>query len=550
MQDAGGWYFIVAGGQFVTDFEHAQNRWSRGGLRNFVLEGNAYEIRFTNEGGKAWDAFTSGAIVDVPFELWFLGQTPMDAADDVRMIPLLFDDDFNGVFSFKLDHKADEGNDDPYSDWIYFYMPLDSSPGESGYNQWLADDPFLIGPEHLARVVLMNWDETQFGDMPEPGTTFRLTSNDVPPQCSRVSIMPFPPVSFDIGVRDGTGVAGINVLETINSTAFVSPFNTGDQMVIVTVTEDTPDSRFNAGAVLELVDVAGNTSLCQQELDLPGAFHNVGNSALLVQDNSNLGAFANQGLPGANALWPGPDGLEHLFIGNLWVGAEIAGEKRVMDNHYGPFDWTPTDGSRVTVDADVSDQDISVEYDDHLAIGGGPHSSAIGLHVRQESFQWARTNKRDFIVFSYTIKNTGQERLNEVFAALWLDPDIPLGTVGAANNRVGYDPEREMLYTYNDSGDGGHLGLKVLGEAPYSRKGYSGTPASDEDKFDNFLTEGFLPLPDIVADVRMLITAQPFPLNPGKKSTVLFGLVFGEDLAAMQANADRMDRTFRRVIAK
>jgi hypothetical protein len=194
MQAGGGWYFIVAGPNTITDHESAVNRWTRNGALDNVLEGNTYEIRFTEAGGKAIMRFTTGSLVDVPFEIWYLSSTPNDPLDDVRMVPWIYDDHGYDIFNFELDHQASGAENDPYSDWIYFRMPDDNSPGESGYNQFVQDvmngTYDYGGEEHLARLVLMNWNQHQYesspgaGDgsveaSPENGTTFRLSVADV-----------------------------------------------------------------------------------------------------------------------------------------------------------------------------------------------------------------------------------------------------------------------------------------------------------------------------------------------------------------------------------
>jgi hypothetical protein len=51
MQEADGWFFIVAMPPGVSNDGWAQNQWSRNGALNHVLDGNSYEIRFTELGG-------------------------------------------------------------------------------------------------------------------------------------------------------------------------------------------------------------------------------------------------------------------------------------------------------------------------------------------------------------------------------------------------------------------------------------------------------------------------------------------------------------------
>lgn len=195
MQKVGGWYFVVAGGSDIDTYARAIGRWTRdGGLWAHIIP-NDYEIRFTAAGGQAvWpEEFNTeemAGVHPVPFEVWYTGiGTPNDPSDDVRMIPVIFDEtDTAGVptWGFGLDHEASGGNNDPYSDWIYFYMPADQTPGDAGYKATMAANPKTRDPswqEHIARVVLMNWNMQQGGSpgavtaLPETGTIIRFETN-------------------------------------------------------------------------------------------------------------------------------------------------------------------------------------------------------------------------------------------------------------------------------------------------------------------------------------------------------------------------------------
>ncbi len=192
MQKAGGFFFLVAGPNTIQDHESAVGRWTRDGAHFPIIIPNNYEIRFTEKGGKGlWPSdfigFYTPGVYDIPFELWYLGSTLEDPSDDVRMIPAFVDEeDLEGAsgapeFNFILDHTASGGDNDPFSDWIYFYMPADDSPGEAGYNAFVAANPTNRDPawtEHLARICIMNWNQNDgagpINQMPEAGTTFRI----------------------------------------------------------------------------------------------------------------------------------------------------------------------------------------------------------------------------------------------------------------------------------------------------------------------------------------------------------------------------------------
>ncbi len=184
-----------------------------------------YEMRFTGSndnpgvgGSRAVEAFGDvGNIIWVPFELWRIGiGTPDDESDDVRLVPFIIDaygDPEEDVHSrlgdneYDLEswgclldetgwgsgeHSVSAGYDDPFTDWVYWYLPVDESPGEAGYLANEADmlagtfDYTLIGDETLGRIVLVNWNggvEPPFTqDCPEQGTIFRITTINEQPR--------------------------------------------------------------------------------------------------------------------------------------------------------------------------------------------------------------------------------------------------------------------------------------------------------------------------------------------------------------------------------
>jgi hypothetical protein len=195
MQAGGGYFFCVAGGNTIGDHQAALGRWTRDGGNWPLIIPNNYEIRWTTDGAPAgkglwaqeFHAEITGGTYDVPFQLWFLGPNLDNPSDDVRMIPVILDNaDTAGTpipptFDFILDHQASGGNNDPYSEWIYFYMPADETPGDAGYQAFVAANPTTRDGnwhEHIARFILMNWNLNQGGGevnaYPDNGTIFRI----------------------------------------------------------------------------------------------------------------------------------------------------------------------------------------------------------------------------------------------------------------------------------------------------------------------------------------------------------------------------------------
>ena len=168
-----------------------------------------YEMRFTGSydfpgvgGSYAVDLFDYQNVFWVPFELWRVGKgTPEDPSDDLRLPMHIIDDGLDSRFSLdnygsstggtcaaSCEHSASTGDDDPWTDWIYWLLPTDTTPGEAGYlaneTQALAGmyDASLIQGDILSRIVLINWNGGQTPpftqDCPEQGTVFRIVTRD------------------------------------------------------------------------------------------------------------------------------------------------------------------------------------------------------------------------------------------------------------------------------------------------------------------------------------------------------------------------------------
>jgi hypothetical protein len=209
-----GHWFFHTGGDY-GDIDEWIERTFRGDANRLAnLGGYDWEMRFTGEnsnpgvgGGYAWAAFTSGNAFWVPFELWRIGiSTPDDPSDDVRLIPWIFDDGGDSLYYMSswggdpncgpggCESPISGGDNDPYTDWVYWKVPLDETPGTAGYDVFeaamIADPQNWPGDEHavMDRTVLVNWNgdttATATGgatvpsgynqDLPELGTVFRL----------------------------------------------------------------------------------------------------------------------------------------------------------------------------------------------------------------------------------------------------------------------------------------------------------------------------------------------------------------------------------------
>ena len=128
--DGFGWFFH-GGGASSGGYDTMISRIIRGSGWKYLIP-NDLEYRWTYEDDNwAYAAYTSGSFVKVGFEIW-------NKTLDFRYCPWFYDYDENDVFGLHPnDHPGSGGANDPYTDWIYPRLPVDTSPGEVGYQAWV-----------------------------------------------------------------------------------------------------------------------------------------------------------------------------------------------------------------------------------------------------------------------------------------------------------------------------------------------------------------------------------------------------------------------------
>ena len=198
-----------------ASYSYFKSRVTQSDARWPLIVPNDFEIRFTAAGGLGWNAFTDEVMVTVPFELWNIGvATPNDPSDDYRLFPYTLDVDGNDQFNILTqtgvdtvngglgdngtglspgvaDHSLSGGANDPFTDWFYWVIPADQSPGQAGYNAIAAEvtanthvylGASTAGTDVLRRFVLVGWNlgdvstGTYPENMPETGTIFRIVT--------------------------------------------------------------------------------------------------------------------------------------------------------------------------------------------------------------------------------------------------------------------------------------------------------------------------------------------------------------------------------------
>ncbi len=234
-------------------------------------------------------------------------------------------------------------------------------------------------------------------------------------------------------------------------------------------------------------------------------FTNVGNIALTV---SNFGTLGTR-----NRYWPNqpsceyPKGsrVEHLYQAGLWVGANSR-KKALRLVSTGVTDRSGTSGtgyeftsergsniiqrstlsdSRFFDENAISHQDFVAEYSDKNTKVPATGDSILfhdplGISIKQESYAWNFPFADFFVLLNYTIINTGNDTLENVYAGLWANGVVRStnfvrpGTSGYfTRGSSGYDSLARTMYIFEfDPTPGGipadsYIGIKLLGTTPF-----------------------------------------------------------------------------------
>jgi hypothetical protein len=206
---------------------------------------DAYEMRFTPDGGLAWYAFVAAPdpaiITEVPFEIWNIGDAD-DPGDDVRMIPFInanatpltsWEDQFTGADTWSITAGT------PITDWVYWMMP----DRPNGYDLFEAAALAFGGPgaayDTSGAAAGSGADgDDQVDPDPTGGTCdnqgayvdwcFRLDRLTTPGDQALDFVYPIGRLVFADLAGDGTTPASGTVIRFFSEGEFVPPANEDD----------------------------------------------------------------------------------------------------------------------------------------------------------------------------------------------------------------------------------------------------------------------------------------------------------------------------------
>ncbi len=182
------------------------------------------------------------------------------------------------------------------------------------------------------------------------------------------------------------------------------------------------------------------------------AGHRIGKIVLQVSNNGTFGSgFADAsvdvfaGIAVPSCEYPKGSNTTYLFAGAFWIGAIVGRDTLVS---FGADGWSAAkemfppakdyaiylkrsiiDPTRPEYKDAVSEEDYIFNYSDTLTEGVAndyTNRVHIPLHIEviQRSYAWSYSYAEDFVLFDYSIKNTGYRTLEEVYMGLYVDADV------------------------------------------------------------------------------------------------------------------------------
>jgi hypothetical protein len=378
-------------------------------------------------------------------------------------------------------------------------------------------------------------------------------------------------------------------------------------------------------------NAAANPAYCLAE-------HNIGKLVMSINNNGTFGVnYAMGGLfdcftlmPVESCEYPKGSNTTYMYGSAFWIGAVVGRSDTLVsvgaDGWQNPVsemhpDEPPLgnmifrsniDPAKPEYQSSVSEQDYIAVYSDTFTgnsvpglaldfISGRPHVP-LWVEVTQRSYAWSYEYAEDFILFDYSIRNIGHERLTKVYMGVYVDADVAvtsqLGQTGSfdddltgfrekapatylpsncapdsdvvfaawiADNdgdlgrpapwapvpaitatRIVRTPSESLKVSYNWwVGDGQVLSQDFGPQSIAKRRdlgtGAMGTPEGDANKYW-YMSNGEFDYDQIkTADItRYLLSFGPFNIEPGQTLPLSFAYVAGDNFHQLADNANNL----------
>lgn len=256
--------------------------------------------------------------------------------------------------------------------------------------------------------------------------------------------------------------------------------------------------------------------------------------SIVNQDNNNIIlSFAADGSIGfdkpdgfGNGLIYPNDGQNNLFYGTFMLGN---GNDYVADNSENEVTKDFVKNQNIISGfTTISDLDINLGFSD---IG---HLQSKNLSVKQTSYSWNSDPYRNIIIVKYDITNNGNNPVQNLYPALFLDLDIG----DYLENYIRKDDSEKLIYQYNENY---FIGIKYLGNSDKNSFLTGIIDAIDtwkeKDKFDYLIGNKNDYNASKQADWSILSSTGSYDIPASSSISVSFAIVAGTNEQQLKSNA-------------
>jgi hypothetical protein len=237
-------------------------------------------------------------------------------------------------------------------------------------------------------------------------------------------------------------------------------------------------------------------------------YTSVGNIAITITNFGVIGTGFKTWPTQPSFQYPRGSGIEHMFVGGLWVGASTSNGLRVSTGAVDVssiksgvmkgFEFTTGVDSKVleksslpdnrfySPDA-VSHQDFIADFTDTNATNPNQNNepisehNPIGITVHLETYAFNYSFADNYIILNYWIKNVSVKTIDSVYVGLYADLVVrntnvtpPFGASFYNKGGLGYIDTLNLAYAYDYNGDAGladsYGAIKFLGSSPFKNQ--------------------------------------------------------------------------------
>lgn len=187
----------------------------------------------------------------------------------------------------------------------------------------------------------------------------------------------------------------------------------------------------------------------------------------------------------------------------------------------------------------TSEFDVFGIFNDDLGV------PSQGLQIVHHAYAWTTPADRKYVMVKYTIINTSNQPLSDLYAGIFTDWDI----MDYSQNRAGYDANTRMGYSFSTENNGLYAAVKLLSPGTPIVYGVDNVDGGNGglNLVDGFDTgEKYTSLSTVRDgaglngtgnDVIDVVSTGPFSLAPSDTVVVAFALIAGDDLDDLKASA-------------